>query len=54
MHAVSIGGVHTLNLHNLVSRGKLCIEVAGRDAHDFRVWLLDEHERDDEPACAGR
>jgi hypothetical protein len=50
MHAVSIGGVHILNLCNLASRGKLCIEVAGRGAHELRIWPLDEHERDDEPA----
>ncbi|KAJ7862527.1 hypothetical protein B0H13DRAFT_2282261 [Mycena leptocephala] len=62
MHAGSIGGVHILNLRNLASHGKLCIEEAGHDAHDHRVGPLDEHERDDEPAlqptasvwCAGR
>jgi hypothetical protein len=62
MHAVSIGGVHTLNLCNLVSRGKRCIKDAGHDAHELRLGPLDEHERDDEPAlqrtasvwCAGR
>ncbi|KAJ7693246.1 hypothetical protein B0H14DRAFT_3905930 [Mycena olivaceomarginata] len=36
--------------HNLASRGKLCIEDAGRDAHDRCVGPLNEHERDDEPA----
>jgi hypothetical protein len=59
MHAVSIGGVHTLNLCNLASRGKRGSEDAGRD--ELRVGPLDEHKRDDEPAlqptsvwCAGR